>query len=127
MPNNMLSIFSKNLCSVELWYNTVFCPWPKPGPRFQMLYVVVLLMFNGLKWEVVVIKCWTSLFKLSFHNTFHGQISGQKSDNTISSLSINRSMHDFCHIRTVIIPQPISITDIHIGLVSVWEVNFVSF
>ena len=36
-------------------------------------------------------------------------------------------MHDFFHIRTVIIPQPISITHIHISLVSVWEVNFVLF
>ena len=52
---------------------------------------------------------------------------GQKSDNTISSLSINRSMHDFFHNRTVIIPQPILITRIHISLVSVWEVNFVLF
>ena len=57
----------------------------------------------------------------------HGKISGQKCDNTISSLSINRSMHDFFHNRTVIIPQPISITHIHISLVSVWEVNFVLF
>ena len=57
----------------------------------------------------------------------HGQISGHKSDNTISSLSINRSMNDFFHISTVIIPQPISITHIHISLVSVWEVNFVLF
>jgi hypothetical protein len=57
----------------------------------------------------------------------HGQISGQKSDNTISSLSINRSMHDFFHNRTVIIPQMILITHIHISLVSVWEVNFVLF
>ena len=56
-----------------------------------------------------------------------GKISGQKSDNTISSLSMNRSMHDFFHSRTVIIPQPISITHIHISLVSVWEVNFVVF
>ena len=36
-------------------------------------------------------------------------------------------MHDFFHNRTAIIPQPISITHIHIGLVSVWEVNFVLF
>ena len=36
-------------------------------------------------------------------------------------------MHDFFHIRTVIIPQPISITHIHISLVFVWEVNFVLF
>ena len=34
-------------------------------------------------------------------------------------------MHDLFHNRTVIIPQPISIT--HISLVSVWEVNFVLF
>lgn len=53
----------------------------------------------------------------------NGQISEQKSDNTISHLSINISMNDFFHIRTVIIPQPISI--IHISLV--WEVNFVLF
>ena len=33
-------------------------------------------------------------------------------------------MHDFFHNRTAIIPQPISITHIHIGLVSV---NFVLF
>jgi hypothetical protein len=57
----------------------------------------------------------------------HGQILGQKSDNMISNLSINRSMHDFSHNRTVIIPQPISITHIHISSVSVWEVNFVLF
>ena len=50
-------------------------------------------------------------------------------NHTISSLSINRSMHDCFHIRTVIIPQPISITHshIHISLVSLWEVNFVLF
>jgi hypothetical protein len=36
-------------------------------------------------------------------------------------------MHDFFHIRTVIIPQPISIPHIHISLVSVREVNFVLF
>ena len=57
----------------------------------------------------------------------HGKISGQKSDNAISSLSINRSMHDFFHNRTVIIPQTISTNHIHISLVSVWEVNFVLF
>ena len=57
----------------------------------------------------------------------HGQISGQKFDNTISSLSINRSMHAFLHNSTVVIPQPISITHIHINVVSVWEVNFVLF
>ena len=34
-------------------------------------------------------------------------------------------MHDFFHNRTVIIPQTISITHIHISLVSVWEGNFV--
>ena len=33
----------------------------------------------------------------------------------------------FCNIITVIIPQLISITHIHISLVSVWEVNFVLF
>jgi len=33
----------------------------------------------------------------------------------------------FFHNRTVIIPQPISITHVHISLVSVWEVNFVLF
>ena len=57
----------------------------------------------------------------------HGQISGQKFDNTISSLSINRSMHEFLHNSTVVIPQPITITHIHINVVSVWEVNFVLF
>jgi hypothetical protein len=57
----------------------------------------------------------------------HGQISGQKSDNTISSLSINSSMHDFFYNRTVISPQPILLTHIHISLVSVREVNFVLF
>ena len=36
-------------------------------------------------------------------------------------------MHDFVHKRTVIIPQPILITHIHISLVSVWEFNFVLF
>ena len=36
-------------------------------------------------------------------------------------------MHNFFHNRTVIIPQPISITHIHISLVSVWEVNFALF
>ena len=37
-------------------------------------------------------------------------------------------MHAFFHIRTVIIPQPISITHIHkLGVWSVWEVNFVLF
>ena len=37
-------------------------------------------------------------------------------------------MHDFFHIiRTVIIPQPISLAHIHISLVSEWEVNFVLF
>ena len=51
----------------------------------------------------------------------------KKSDSTISSLSINRSMHDFFHNRIVIIPQPILITHIHISLVSVWEVNFFLF
>jgi hypothetical protein len=39
----------------------------------------------------------------------HGQISGQNSDNMISSLFINRTLYAFSHIRTVIIPQPISI------------------
>ena len=34
-------------------------------------------------------------------------------------------MDDIFHNRTVIIPQPILITHIHISLVSVWEVNFV--
>ena len=47
-------------------------------------------------------------------------ISNTKSDSTISSLSINRSMHDFFR-------QPILITYIHISLVSVWEVNCVLF
>ena len=37
-------------------------------------------------------------------------------------------MHGFFHIiRTVIIPQPISLAHIHISLVSEWEVNFVLF
>ena len=36
-------------------------------------------------------------------------------------------MHDFFHIRTVIISQLISIIHIHISLVSVCEVNFVLF
>ena len=34
-------------------------------------------------------------------------------------------MHDFFYNRTVIIPQLISITLIHISLVSLWEINFV--
>ena len=66
------------------------------------------------------------------HRKCHSDISpwadiGAKFDNTISSLSINRSMHDFFHNRTVLITQPISINHIHISLVSVWEVNFVVF
>jgi hypothetical protein len=36
-------------------------------------------------------------------------------------------MHHFFHNRTVISPQPILITHIHISLVSVLEVNFVLF
>jgi hypothetical protein len=48
----------------------------------------------------------------------------ENSDNMISSLFINRTMHAFFHIRTVIIPQPISITH---SLVCVCEVNFVPF
>jgi hypothetical protein len=39
----------------------------------------------------------------------------------------NNKIHDFFHNRTVIIPQPISITHIHISLVFVWNVNFVLF
>ena len=66
------------------------------------------------------------------HRKCHSDISpwadiGQTSDYTISSLSINRLMHDFFHNRTVIISQPISIPHIHTSLVSVWEVNFVLF
>ena len=36
-------------------------------------------------------------------------------------------MHEFLHNSTVVIPQPITITHIHINVVSVWEVNFVLF
>ena len=54
----------------------------------------------------------------------HAQISGQKSDNAISSLSINRSMHDFFHNRTVIIPQPKSTNHIHISLAkALWLIS----
>ncbi len=54
----------------------------------------------------------------------HGQISGENSDNMISSLFINRTMHAFFHFRTVIILQPISITH---SFVCVCEVNFALF
>jgi hypothetical protein len=57
----------------------------------------------------------------------HGHISGQKSDNMIANLSINRSMLDFFQNISVIIPQPISITHIYVRSVSVWEVKFVLF
>jgi hypothetical protein len=65
------------------------------------------------------------------HRKCHSDISpwadiGQTSDYTISSLSINRLMHDFFHNKTAIIPRPISITHIHISK-SVWEVKFVLF
>ena len=36
-------------------------------------------------------------------------------------------MNDFFHYITVMIPQLISITHIHISLVSLWEINFVDF
>jgi hypothetical protein len=48
---------------------------------------------------------------------------GHISDDMISRLSINKSVHEFFHI----ILQPISITHIHISLVSVRDVNFVLF
>ena len=58
----------------------------------------------------------------------HGTISGQNTDNMISSLYINRIMHAFFHIKTVIIPQPISITHSLVCVcVCVCEVNFVLF
>ena len=31
-----------------------FCAYPKPGPGFQTLYVMVFLMFNDLRSEVIV-------------------------------------------------------------------------
>ena len=91
-------------------WNFPYDPWYQPST-----HISPPASLSGLIWE-------------SRANTGSATaITGQKSDKTISSLSINRSIHDFFHNRTVIIPQPILITHIHIRLVSVWEVNFVLF
>ena len=43
---------------------------PKPVPGFPASYDMVFLMFNDMRWEVIVwLNCWPSLFKLSFLNT----------------------------------------------------------
>ena len=35
-----------------------FCSCPKPEPGFPTPYVVVFVVFNGLRWEVVSIVCF---------------------------------------------------------------------
>ena len=47
----------------------------EPGPGCPTRYVGVFVVFNGLRWEVVIRvwwywwNCWPLLFKLSFHNS----------------------------------------------------------
>jgi hypothetical protein len=80
-------------------------------------------LISKLIWIGVINIVWG---KITVPLWDHGQISGQNSDNTISSVFINRPMNDLFYYRTVIIPQ-ISINHIHMSLVFVWEVNFVLF
>ena len=38
----------------ELYNKIYFCACPKPGTGVPMSYVMVLFMFNGLRWDVIV-------------------------------------------------------------------------
>jgi hypothetical protein len=113
-----IDLFIERLDIVLSDFSPDICPWAD-------IAVALPVFTYGQNYKYVINKY---KFDLSVNAiSAHGQISGEKSDSTISSLSINRSMHDFFHSRTVIIPQLISITLIHISLVSLWEINFVDF
>jgi len=48
-----------------------FCACPKPGHGFPTSYVMILFLCSmswGERWLFVLLICWPSLFKFSFHN-----------------------------------------------------------
>jgi hypothetical protein len=114
---NYINVIMENLCrnsKTDAWLAMSYMQ----SPTFIITYLLEYLFINACLFPYQ--DCYHLERPISARGLFplwnHGQISGQNSDNTISSIFINRPMNDLFYNRTVIIPQ-ISINHIHMSLV----------